>query len=71
MRVCESFFCEYPPCGTCKSCLAHSATDQREEMRRLLLRCESFIRTLADAGVIALPKELHGALVGILDATAV
>jgi hypothetical protein len=42
-----------------------------EQMRQLLIQWESYARTLADSGIIALPEALHNRTVGILDATAV
>lgn len=41
-----------------------------EEMRKLLAEWESYARTMADAGLIALPERLVNRTVGLLDATS-
>ena len=42
-----------------------------ETLRELLVEWERYARTLADAGVIAIPERLLERTVGLLDATAV
>lgn len=46
-------------------------TDSGDAERKLLAEWEGYARTLADAGVIALPERLLERTVGLLDATAV
>jgi hypothetical protein len=41
-----------------------------EDMRKLLQRWESRERTLVEAGITALPVDLHNQTVGMLDATS-
>lgn len=41
-----------------------------EEARKLLMRWQSFARTLDEAGLVALPVDLDSKTTGLLDATA-
>lgn len=41
------------------------------EARRLLIEWEKYARTIAEAGIVALPSRLVNATVGLLDATSV
>jgi hypothetical protein len=64
--------CTAPGCGAGESppLLDDGRPDTVTELRRLLMEWERFGRTMAAAGVIALPERLMGRTVGLLDATA-
>jgi hypothetical protein len=45
--------------------------EQQEQARRLLIEWEKYARTMAEAGIIALPRAMVNETIGFLDATAV